>query len=139
MRPSQGREQSSILCTRTKYMTQEVFRFVIKDRVALALLVALILITLVVCVLLFVWIRPSDIQIPIRFSGYDSSLYSDRWYERLSFVLFLLLQTASTTVLGVLMHARNYKVLAYFLFSLGIFTAVAVAVVASAVTRTVTL
>lgn len=120
-------------------MTREVIRFVIKDRVALTLLVVLFAVTLVVTVLLFFWLRPSDIQIPIRYSGYDNSLYNDRWYERLSFVGFMLLQTVTTAAVAVIMHARGYKVMAYFLLALGIFVAVVVAIVASAVTRTVTL
>lgn len=122
-------------------MNKEVIKFVIKDKPALALLAVLGVVTIIVTILLFVWIRPSDIQIPIRYSGYDYSqqFYIDRWYERLSFVGFLLLQTLATAVLSMLMFARGYKVLAYFMLALGIFVAVIVAIVASAVTRTVTL
>jgi hypothetical protein len=120
-------------------MTREIIKFVIKDRVALVLALALIVTTLITCILLFFWVRPSDIQIPIRYSGYDNSLYNDRWYERLSFVVFLIFHTVSTTMLAFVMHARGYRVMAYFLLGLGIFMAISIAVVASAVTRTVTL
>lgn len=120
-------------------MTPEVIKFVIKDRLALILLAALGITTVIVTILLFFWLRPSDIQIPIRFSGYDNSLYNDRWYARLGFVGFLWLQTAMSGVLALVMHARGYKVLAYFLLGLGVFVAIMVGVVASAVTRTVTL
>lgn len=120
-------------------MQKEVIKFVTKDKIALSLLIGLGAATVVVTILLLFWLQPSNIQIPIRYSGYDNSLYNDRWYERLSFIGFLLLQTGSAVVLSLLMHARGYKVLAYFLLALALFVTVAIAIVGWAVTQTVTL
>lgn len=120
-------------------MTQEIIKYVFKDKIAATMLLALISVTVVTTILMFFWLQPSDIQIPIRYSGYDNSLYNDRWYERLSFVGFLLLQTGAAAVLSMLMHARGYKVLAYFLLALAGFVTVVTGVVAWAVTQTVSL
>jgi len=120
-------------------MNREVIKFVIKDRIALVMAVLLAVTTVIVAILLFFWLRPSDIQIPIRYSGYDNSLYNDRWYERIGFVIFLFLQVGIAGYSSFVMHARGYRVLAYCLLGLGVFVTIMTAIVASAVTRTVTL
>lgn len=120
-------------------MNREVIKFVIKDRMAIVMVALLVLTTIVVLVLLLFWLRHSDIQIPIRYSGYDGSLYNDQWFERISFIIFLLMQAIITVYASCVMHARGYRVFAYCFLGFGVFMAIATAVIALAVTRTVTL
>lgn len=120
-------------------MTQEILKYVIKDKIALGLLIGLGVFTLLATVVILFWLQPSNVQIPIRYSGYENSLYSARWYERLSFVVFLFLQTATTAVLAMLMHARSYKILAYFFLAVAIFIIIITTIVTWAVTQTVSL
>ena len=120
-------------------MTREIFRFVIKDKVMASLLVVLGITVVISAILVLFWIRPSDIQIPIRYSGYDNSLYNDRWYERLTFFIFLWMQAVSGAWIACMMRARGFQVLSYFVISLSVFLTIITVVVVSAITRTVTL
>lgn len=121
------------------YMTQEIFKYTLRDKAALALLSALIVFSLISVVLILFWIQPSSVQIPIRFSGYENSLYNAQWYERLGFILFLLFQTASAAVLSMLMNARGYRILAHSTLVVSIFVILITTITAWAVTQTVSL
>ncbi len=120
-------------------MTKEVFRYVLKDRLMVAFIIVSLLLMVMVEVILFAWIRPSDIQIPIRYSGFGDTLFNDRWYERLTFPLFLLFQTIASIWIAMILHARRYRALAYYLILLSVFITVVTVAVMLAVIRTVTL
>src|SRR3990170_6480528 len=99
---------------------KDIITTALKDKIALTLFVIGLAVSLIVLVLLFVWIRPSDIQIPIRYSGYDNSLFNDRWFERLAFPLFVIVQFACNAWLALVVNAREYKLFSYFLLLLAI-------------------
>lgn len=51
-------------------------------------------------------IHVSEVQLPVRFSGYGStSIYRDRWYSLLSFGLFAVLVGGVNSFLIVKLHA----------------------------------
>lgn len=123
---------------------QELKKFA-RDRSSLVLTVGLALTTIVVILLLLAWLRPSDVQIPIRYNGFSldlgsrpGTLFNDQWYERMSFVVFALFQALTAFWLAVKMHA-HYRVMANFLLAYGVFVLVVLALIGFFVNRTVTL
>lgn len=120
-----------------------------KDRTGLILAAASALVAVVVCVLILVWLRPIDVQVPIRFSGFgvgdlrpggsSGSYFNDRWYERLSFVVFAAVQAAAAIWMAIVMHTQGIKVLANFLLAFSIFINVWLMAIAFTVIRSVTL
>ncbi len=118
---------------------KDIFINAFKDKLAVVLFVVGATILLIVLILLFFWIHPSDIQIPIRYSGYDNSLFNDRWFERLAFPLFVIVQFSCNTWLALVVNAREYKLFSYFLLLLAIFISLCVIPVAFAITNTITL
>lgn len=118
---------------------KDIFTIALKDKLAATLFVIGALISLIALILLFIWIRPSDIQIPIRYSGYDSSLYNDRWFERLAFPLFIIVQFTCNAWLAFVANAREYKLFSYFLLAIAILMSLCVLPIVFAITNTITL
>jgi len=106
-----------------------------RDRLAVSLLGAFLL----TMVFLLIWsilnMHVSDVQLPVRYSGYGStSIYRDRWYSLLSFGLFAILMGATNGYLIVKLHqARRGLSLGFALVSLAI--GIVALVVAGAIFR----
>jgi hypothetical protein len=63
-----------------------------RDRLAIALLAGFLLTMVLLVVMTVLSIHASDVQLPVRYSGYGStSIYRGQWYSLLSFALFGLL------------------------------------------------
>ncbi|HEX6462352.1 MAG TPA: hypothetical protein VFZ58_03730 [Candidatus Saccharimonadales bacterium] len=118
---------------------KDTITIALRDKLALTLFITGAIISLIVLLLLFFWIQPSDIQIPIRYSGYDNSLFNDRWFERLAFPLFIIVQFGSNAWLALVVNTRDYKLFSYFLLIVSIFITLCVIPVAFALTNTITL
>ena len=106
-----------------------------RDRLAVSLLVAFLLSMALLLVLALLNIHVSDVQLPVRYSGYGSTfIYRDRWYSLLSFGLFALLVGCMNGYLIIKLHAtRRGLSLGFALVSLTI--GVIALVVAAAVFR----
>jgi len=77
-----------------------------RDRVAMSLLIAFLLSMVLLLLITFLNLHVTDVQIPVRFSGYGSSgIYRDKWYTLLSFGLFALLAAAVNSYLILKLHA----------------------------------
>lgn len=62
---------------------------IIKDRVALSLIIALIIVSLAFCVYVSVSVQSSSAQVVVRYTGFGSThYYRDSWTYLLSFVGF---------------------------------------------------
>lgn len=67
-----------------------------QDRLAMSLLLLMALGTVVLIIVTIFNVRVSDVQVPVRFSGYGfANIYRDRWFALIGFAIFPLL------VLGV--------------------------------------
>src|SRR6266702_569581 len=93
-----------------------------RDRLAVSLLAAFLLIMLFLLIWTILNIHVSDVQLPVRYSGYGStSIYRDRWYSLLSFGLFAILMGGINSYLIVKLHsARRGLSLGFALVSLTI-------------------
>jgi hypothetical protein len=116
------------------FTKRELIHF-IRDRAALALLAGFLLTMIVLVVMTFFSIHVSDVQLPVRYSGYGStSIYRDRWYSLLSFVLFALLTGGINGYLIIKLHAlRRNLSLGFAMVSLAM--GIVALVVAAAVFR----
>lgn len=77
-----------------------------RDRLAMSLLIAFLLSMVILLLMTFLNLRVTDVQIPVRFSGYGSSgIYRDKWYTLLSFGLFALLVGGINGYLIVKLHS----------------------------------
>jgi hypothetical protein len=126
-------------------LPRQQFKKFAKDRVSLVLAAALVLATIVVTILLILWLQPSDVQIPIRYNGFSldltgrtGTLFNDQWYERISFIVFGLLQAGASLWLAVKMH-ESYKVMANFLIAGSLLLLVVLALIGFFINRTITL
>jgi len=79
-----------------------------QDRLAVTLLVLLALTSLLLVVITILSVRVSDVQVPVRYSGYGfTNLYRDKWYALLSFGIFPLLVFGVNGFLAVKLHATR--------------------------------
>lgn len=104
-----------------------------QDRLMLALLMALLLCIGAIVVTTLLSIRQSDVQIPMRYSGYGfTNIYRDKWYGLWSFALFGLIVGATNGYLAVNLHASR-RGLAIGFIALSLFIVVMALIVANAV------
>lgn len=79
-----------------------------RDRMAVSLLVAFLLTMVLLLVWSFLNIHISDVQLPVRYTGYGlTNIYRDRWYSLLSFGLFAVLVGGMNSYLIVRLHATR--------------------------------
>lgn len=77
----------------------------LRDRLAISLLAAFMLTMLILLVMTILNIHVSDVQLPVRYSGYGSTnIYRDHWSNLLSFGLFAVLTAAINGYLIVKLH-----------------------------------
>lgn len=77
-----------------------------KDRAAIVLLILMILGAIVIIATTFLRIHPSDIQIPVRFTGYgQSNIERDQWYTQISYAVFGLLIVVINGYLSVKLYS----------------------------------
>jgi hypothetical protein len=106
-----------------------------RDRLAVSLLIAFLLTMVILLVMTILRIHVSDVQLPVRFSGYGStSIYRDRWYSLLSFGLFALITGGINGYLIVKLHTMR-RGLSLGLALVSITIGVVALVVAAAVFR----
>lgn len=106
-----------------------------RDRLAMTLLIAFLLTVVILIIMTIANIHVSDVQLPVRYSGYGlTNIYRDRWYSLLSFGLFALLLGGVNSYLIVKTHStRRGLSLGLSLVSLSI--GIVALIVASAVFR----
>lgn len=106
-----------------------------RDRMAMSLLIAFLLSMVLLLIWTFFNIHVSDVQLPVRVSGYGSTfIYRDRWYSLLSYALFAILVGGLNSYLIIKLHAnRRGLSLGFALVSLTI--GIIALVVAAAVFR----
>lgn len=77
-----------------------------KDRVAVFLLIGLAASCVVLIVTVLFRLQPSDIQIPVRYTGFGQTfIYRDQWYMQYTFIGLALI----VTLLNGFLAIRLYK------------------------------
>lgn len=77
-----------------------------RDRLAISLLAAFLLSMVILLLMTLFNIHVSEVQLPVRFSGYGStSIYRDQWYSLMSFGLFAVLVGGVNSYLILKLHS----------------------------------
>lgn len=124
MRPSQGREESSILSTRTKPMKTSLItsiKLILADRLLTALIVILVLTCLGYGAYVGLSLRPSDLQVAVHYTAFGgTSFYRNKWYYLITFIVFGLMVAVTHTILAVKIHQQGRRDLAVFFLGLSL-------------------
>jgi len=103
-----------------------------KDRTAVLLLIGLLAISVVLIVTVLIRLQPSDIQVPVRYTGFGQTfIYRDQWYTQYSYVGLALV----VVLVNGLLALRLYKIrrlLGLGLIGMSIFILVLASVVINA-------
>lgn len=76
-----------------------------KDRTAVMLLLALAAACAALIVVTVVRLHPSDIQIPVRYTGFGQTfIYRDQWYSMYSYAGFAVVVAAINTFLAIRLY-----------------------------------
>ncbi|HET9412250.1 MAG TPA: hypothetical protein VFO38_05420 [Candidatus Saccharimonadales bacterium] len=104
-----------------------------KDRLAIILLIVMIIGAIAIIITTILRIHPSDIQIPVRFTGYgQSNIDRDQWYSQLSYGLFSVVLVAINGYLAIKLLNVN-RMLGIGLMSMSIFLLVLCLIIANAI------
>lgn len=71
------------------------------DRAFWAAWAAIGLMVVMIIIIGAIYIRPSDLQVPVRYSGFGiTHFYRDKWYYEIAFMVFAVLVTAFHTFIS---------------------------------------
>src|SRR5437016_6034450 len=84
------------------------FLLILKDRIAVMLLIGIIVGSIVLVVISVVKLQVSDVQVPIRYSGYGlTNIYRDKWYALLAFTGFGAITLLLNCFLGIKIYSHS--------------------------------
>jgi len=106
-----------------------------RDRLAITLLGVLALSVIALLLTTLFNVRSSDVQVPIRYTGYGfTNLYRDKWYTLWSFALFAVLVFVVNGFVAVKLHSQRRGV-ALGILSISILITILALIVADAIFR----
>lgn len=106
---------------------------IVKDRPAVLLLGLILFGVLAVVISAVFRIHASDVQVPVRYSGYGAAnIYRDQWYMLFIFPAFAVLVGLLNSVLAVKIHQTSRQVSLGFM-SVTVFLLITCVVVANAI------
>jgi len=104
-----------------------------KDRAAILLLAIMILCVVALIATTAVRIHSSDIQVPVRFTGYgQSNIDRDQWYTQLSYAIFGALVVVINGFLAIKLHTVS-RILGLGFMTLSIFILGLALIIANAI------
>lgn len=101
----------------------------VKDRMALSLSIALIVVSLAFCVYIGLSVQSSSAQVVVRYTGFGSThYYRDHWTYLLSFIGFGIFTAVLNTAIGVKFLALEKRslALAWLIGSIGLVVVAAI-------------
>ncbi|HSE61860.1 MAG TPA: hypothetical protein VLA88_06230 [Candidatus Saccharimonadales bacterium] len=103
-----------------------------KDRMAIALLLAVAIITIFIIITTVLRVHSSDIQVPVRYTAYgQSNIERDQWYTQYSYMGFAIALLVGNVFLAVKIYQIN-RLLSLGFLGLSIFLLVMAALIANA-------
>jgi hypothetical protein len=93
--------------------TKQTLLSLVSDRNFFAVWIVMIVLLLAVAILAIVNIRPSDLQIPVRYTSFGiTHFYGDKWYYLLNFGFFGLVVASFHTIIAAKLYAVKGRVIA---------------------------
>lgn len=115
-------------------------KLILADRGYLAAIVALLGVTLLIVIIGVANIRPSELQVPVRYTSYGiTNFYRDKWYYLITLVVFALAVTAMHGLISFKLYAVKGRGLAVSFIWLSAIMLVIAAVFMYAIFRVVAL
>lgn len=115
-------------CGTITYMyTKVALKQIFSDRGFLVAWVVTLLVFMAIAVLCIVEIRPSDLQVPIRYTAFGiTNIYRAQWYAELSFAGFAVLVTALHTLIAIRLYGlKDREIARSFMWLTAVILAVA--------------
>lgn len=82
-----------------------------QDRLAMSLLLLMAVGALALIVMTILNVRVSDVQVPVRYSGYGfTNIYRDRWFVLIGFAIFPLLVLGVNGYLALKLRPENRNI-----------------------------
>lgn len=103
------------------------FKQALADRGFLVAWIVTLVVFLAIIVLCIIEIRPSDLQVPIRYSAFGiTNIYRAQWYHELAFAGFATVVTAVHTLVAVRLYSlKNRDIARAFLWLTSVVLAIA--------------
>lgn len=103
------------------------FKQALSDRGFLIAWIVSLVVFLAILVLCVVEIRPSDLQVPIRYSAFGiTNIYRAQWYYELAFAIFAIVVTTVHTLVAVRLYTlKNRDIARAFLWLTSVVLAIA--------------
>lgn len=119
---------------------KENFKLILADRGYLTAVVVLLLVTIGIVIMGAINIRPSELQIPVRYTSFGiTNFYRDRWYYLLTFLLFAIVIAAMHILVSVRLFAAKGRGLAVSFIWLSVIVLIIASVFIFAVLRVASL
>ncbi len=109
---------------------------VFSDRLAAALVIALILLSIGLCAYVGVSLRPSDLQVAVHYTAFgDTSFYRDKWYYLITLIGFGLIVATVHTALVVKLYTQGRRQIALLFAWLSLLIIVIAFLIANAILK----
>lgn len=96
---------------KTNFITS--LKLILSDRLVTVMLVLFILACLAYCIYVGVSLRPSDLQVAVRYTVFGgTSFYSEKWYYLISFIVFGLILAVIHSILVVKLYVQERRQIA---------------------------
>ena len=80
-------------------------RKLLSDRGYLLSLLLMGMLTVIIVIIAAIYVRPSELRVPVSYSRFDTKLYTlGQWYQLLGYVLFAIITAASHTLLSAKLY-----------------------------------
>lgn len=96
-------------------------KLILEDRLMTVLIATLLLVCVGYCIYVGVSLRPSDLQVAVRYTAFgETNFYREKWYYLITFIVFGALIGGLHSVLAVKLYTQGRRqiALAFILLSL---------------------
>jgi len=96
-------------------------KLILEDRLMTVLVAILLLVCIGYCIYVGVSLRPSDLQVAVRYTAFgETNFYREKWYYLITFIIFGVLIGGLHSILAVKLYAQGRRqiALAFILLSL---------------------
>jgi hypothetical protein len=93
---------------------RETISEMLRDRAIVITLIIIGLLLVAIVIIAAIYIRPSDLQVPVRYSAFGiTNFYRDKWYYELVLALFGFVMAGLHLAIGVKLYQIKGRELAY--------------------------
>jgi hypothetical protein len=115
---------------------KQAFQQAVKDRAFLVVVIIMLVLTLILVIATVLHIKPSELQVPVRFSSFSvTRFYTDKWYYLISFVVMGMSMMILHLLIALRLYVQKGRALALLFMWLGVGVVVVAAITTLAIVR----